>query len=254
MIKDKNIIALDFAGKKLKKLPASIGALSNLEHLNLWDNNLIKLPNTIESLLNLQYLYLDWNKFENLPNIQWDKLKSLKKLSYTNNSKVIEFPQSLFRLIKKNFIQKYIDEGVIFNEAPVLGLLEVLTGMKLKKLIKKEKISRLYACDYKINLNGNIIGIYLYGYHSFQINIVPEYLSSLKFLEELTLRDQNIEHIPEFIKNITTLKHLDLRRNNIEIIPESILELKLLEFLDIGENKIKEIPKSIRCSNIDLWL
>ncbi|MFX0103868.1 MAG: leucine-rich repeat domain-containing protein [Candidatus Hodarchaeota archaeon] len=253
MVKNKTIIALDFAGKKLKRLPGSIGNLSNLEYLNLWDNNLTTLPKTIESLNNLQFLYLDWNKFRNMPNLQWDKLKSLKKLSYTNNSQISEFPNSLFKLIKKNFIQKYINEGVLSDDAPILGLLEILTGMKLKKLIKKEKISSLYACNYKINLNGNISGIYLYGYHSFQINVIPNCISSLKFLEELVLRDQNINSIPEFIKDINTLKLLDLRRNNIEIIPESLLEIKSLEFLDLGENKIKELPKSVKVSHIDLW-
>ncbi len=254
IIKGKIIIALDFASKKIKKLPASVGALLNLEHLNLWDNELTSLPKSIEFLSNLKFLYLDWNKFENIPNLQWDRLKSLEKLSYTNNSPIKEVPNSFFKLIKQNFTHKYIHEGVLKDEAPILGLLEVLTGMKLNKIQKKEKISKLYACGYRINTEGNIIGIYLYGYHSFQINFIPKQLCSLKFLEELILRDQNIRIIPDSIKNLNALKHLDLKRNGIAFIPESIIELKSLKFLDLGENKIKELPKSIKLSNIELWL
>ena len=254
IIKGKIIIALDFASKKIKKLPASVGALLNLEHLNLWDNELTSLPKSIEFLSNLKFLYLDWNKFENIPNLQWDRLKSLEKLSYTNNSPIKEVPNAFFKLIKQNFTHKYIHEGVLKDEAPILGLLEVLTGMKLNKIQKKEKISKLYACGYRINTEGNIIGIYLYGYHSFQINFIPKQLCSLKFLEELILRDQNIRIIPDSIKNLNALKHLDLKRNRIAFIPESIIELKSLKFLDLGENKIKELPKSIKLSNIELWL
>lgn len=252
--RDRHIISLDFAGRKLVELPASIGDLSNLEYLNLWDNNLTNLPDSIECLSALKYLYLDWNNFEKFPNIQWSKLKSLRKLSYTNNSKLNRLPYSLFRLIKKNFIKKYIDEGITPEEAPVLGLLELLTGMKLKKLLRKKDISSLYACDYIVNLNGNITGIYLYGYHSFQINLIPEQLRISKFIEELVLRDQNIDVIPEFIKNLKSLKCLDLMRNNIKVIPEFLGELLSLEVLDLGENNIQEIPDAIKNSNIDLWI
>ena len=252
--KDKNIVALDFAGRKLKNLPNSIGALSFLKHLNLWDNYLITLPKSVKSLSSLQYLYLDWNKFKIIPNIQWDTFKLLEKLSLTNNAGVNKIPDSLLKLIKQNFTKKYTDEGVIMDEAPVLGLLEILTGMKLNKIQKKKKISKLYACGYRLNTEGNIIGIYLYGYYSFQINFIPKKICSLKFLKELILRDQNIRIIPDSIKNLNALKHLDLRRNSIKYIPKSLIELKSLEFLDLGENKIKELPKSIKLSNIELWL
>ncbi len=253
IIKCKSIIALDFVSKKLEKLPVSVGALSNLEHLNLWDNELTSLPKSIENLSNLKFLYLDWNKFENIPNIQWNRLISLEKLSYTNNSPIKQVPKSFLKLIKQNFIDNYINEGVLPYEAPILGFLEVLIGMKLRKIQKKEQQSKLYACEYRLNTDGNIIGIYLYGYHSFQINHIPELLCLLKNLEELILRDQNIIKIPVFIKNLSTLKHLDLVRNKIEFIPESIKELKSLEFLDLGENRIKTIPEFIKKSRIDLW-
>ncbi|MFW9999887.1 MAG: leucine-rich repeat domain-containing protein [Candidatus Hodarchaeota archaeon] len=252
--KNKHITALDFAGKKLIKLPSSIGALSHLEHLNLWDNSLTTIPDSIESLSALKYLYLDWNNFEKFPDIQWDKLKSLERLSYTNNTLMEEIPKSFFKLIRQNFADKYINEGVIFNEAPILGFLEVLTGIKLNKVKKKEKKFKLYACEYKLNADGNIVGIYLYGYHSFQINYIPKQLCFLKNLEELVLRDQNITKIPIYIKDLLALKHLDLRRNNVKFIPKSIKELEFLEFLDLGENKIRAIPEFIKDSGLNLWV
>ncbi|MFX1303725.1 MAG: leucine-rich repeat domain-containing protein [Promethearchaeota archaeon] len=252
--KDKHIVALDFVGRKLMNLPFSIGALSFLKHLNLWDNYLTTLPRSVESLSNLQFLYLDWNKFKIIPDIQWDKFKLLEKLSLTNNPGIKKIPDSLLKLIKQNFVKKYRNEGVVTDEAPVLGLLEILTGMKLDKIQKKDKISKLYACGYRLNTEGSIIGIYLYGYYSFQINFIPLQICSLKYLKELILRDQNIRIIPDSIKKLNALKRLDLRRNSIKFIPECLIELKSLEFLDLGENKIKELPESIKLSNIELWL
>lgn len=254
VINNRHVIALDLVGRKLKKLPSSISSLTFLQHLNLWDNDLMTLPTPIESLLELKALYLDWNKFITLPDLQWKKLKSLEKLSITNNFELNSIPKSLFSLVKNNFASKYEDEGVNSEEAPTLGLLEILTGMKLKRLKINEKGSNLYACDYRINEEGKVIGIYLHGYHSFQISFIPKQICLLKHLEELVLRDQNIQEIPNFIKKCKYLRHLDLMRNQIESVPNFLSELKSLKSLDLGENKIQEIPSYIKSSGIDIWL
>ncbi|MFX1311529.1 MAG: leucine-rich repeat domain-containing protein [Promethearchaeota archaeon] len=253
VIKNNHVTALDFVGQKLKHIPNSIGSVSKLQYLNLWDNNLTTLPKSIERLSNLKYLFLDWNKFIKFPTLRWDKLISLEKLSITNNFKLKKFPDSLFSLIKQNFINKYVNEGVVLNEAIVLGLLEILTGMKLRKLTNN-KIPKLYACDYRISSDGHITGIYLYGYHSFQINLIPKQICKLEQLEELILRDQNIENIPECIINLKSLKRLDLLQNDIRYIPNYFKELHGLELLDLGENKIRKIPESLKLLKLDIWL
>lgn len=254
VINNRHVTALDLVGRKLKKLPPSISFLTFLQHLNLWDNDLMTLPPPFESLLELKALYLDWNKFITLPDLQWKKLKSLEKLSITNNFELNSIPKSLFSLVKNNFASKYKNEGVNSEEAPALGLLEILTGMKLKRLTINENRSNLYACNYRINEEGKVLGIYLYGYHSFQITFIPEQICLLKHLEELVLRDQNIQAIPDFIKKYKSLRHLDLMRNQIEFVPNFLSELKSLKSLDLGENKIQEIPTSIKSSGIDIWL
>ncbi len=253
IISKNHVTALDFAGQKLKKIPDSIGSVSKLQYLNLWDNNLTTLPKSIELLSNLKYLFLDWNRFTKFPDLRWDKLISLEKMSITNNFKLREFPNSLFLLIKQNLIKKYINEGVHSNDAFVLGLLEILTGMKLRKLTKN-KLPRLYTCSYKVDLDGHIIGIYLYGYHSFQINLIPIQICRLKHLEELILRGQNIQIIPECIKSLKSLKHLDLFQNDIRFVPDYLKELHALELLDLGENKIREIPESLTQLKLEFWV
>ena len=252
--KNGHIISLDLAGQKLTTVPESIGTLSKLEHLNLWNNNLISLPESIESLNKLKSLYLDWNNFSDLPEIKWEKLKILEKLNLNNNIMINKLPDSLFRLAKRNFSKKYVNEDVIVSEAPVLGLLEFFTGMKLKKSKIDDSIYPHYACNYKINEKGNIIGIYLYGYPIFQTCIFPKQLCYLEFLEELILRDQNIKQIPDLIGEIKSLKRLDLMRNRIKIIPKSMKKLDNLETFDISENDIQRVPEFLKENNIDLWI
>jgi len=253
-IERNRIKSLELAGWKIKKLPSSIGSLTELNHLNLWDNSLISLPRSIEKLQKLKYLYLDWNKFTKFPDLDWKKLKNLEKLSLTNNYNIEDIPKSLFLLIKQNISKKYINEGANLNDASTLGVIEVLTGQKLEKIHITEKINKLYACNYRLNKNGHIVGIYLYGYHSFQINIIPKQIFFLKYLEELTLREQNIKVIPESIEKLKFLKKIDLMNNKIEEIPRSINALDKLEFLDLEGNLIANKPELRRSSEIDLWL
>jgi len=248
-----HITALDFAGQKLKEIPDSVGSLLDLQYLNLWDNNLTTLPTSIELLSKLKFLFLDWNRFCKFPDLRWDKLISLEKLSITNNFELNKFPNSLILLIKQNFIKKYVNEGVNLSEALILGLLEILTGMKLRKL-PNSTLPKLYACDYKIDLNGHITGIYVYGYHNFQINFIPQQIYKLKYLEELVLREQNIKIIPESITSLKSLKHLDLSQNNINTIPDFFKKLTTLEMLDLGENNIRKIPDFLKLLKLELWV
>ncbi|MFX0041649.1 MAG: hypothetical protein ACFE8L_01940 [Candidatus Hodarchaeota archaeon] len=249
-----HVLALDLAGQKLGAIPESIGSLSHLENLNLWNNNLTSLPESIESLIKLKSLYLDWNNFSILPEIKWERLKALEKLNLNNNVMINNVPDSLFRLAKRNFSKKYVKEGTITTDASVLGLLEFFTGMKLKKTKLDDQIYTHYACNYKINETGHIIGIYLYGYPIFQTCIFPKQICYLEFLEELILRDQNIKQIPDVIYELKSLKRLDLMKNQIKIIPKSMKKLDNLETFDISENDIRRIPEFLKENNIDLWI
>ncbi|MFX1315006.1 MAG: hypothetical protein ACFE9T_04025, partial [Promethearchaeota archaeon] len=249
-----HIQALDLAGQRIKSIPQSVGLLSKLEHLNLWNNNLISLPESIEALSKLKSLFLDWNNFKIIPEIKWERLKSLTKLNLNNNVMLEKVPDSLFKLAKQNFSRKYIKEGVIASEAPILGLLEFFTGMNLKKSELDDHIYTHYACNYKIDLKGHIIGIYLYGYPIFQTCFFPKQICFLRSLKELILRDQNIRQIPKAIGKLESLKKLDLMRNRIKYVPETVKQLDSLEYLDISENNIQKFPEFLKEKGIDLWI
>jgi len=77
----KKIEILNLSQKKIKKLPDSIGYLTNLKELAIDNNNLTEIPNSIGNLVNLKKLTLHVNKLTVLPDTFLD-LKKLEALSY----------------------------------------------------------------------------------------------------------------------------------------------------------------------------
>ena len=85
---DPHITELKFTGYHFdtlpNTLPDSIGNLTNLIKLNLYDNRLTTLPDTIGNLTNLTTLDLDYNYFTEFPS-QIGKLTNLVELNINNN-------------------------------------------------------------------------------------------------------------------------------------------------------------------------
>lgn len=244
--KNGHIQALNLSNWEISKLPDSIGNLIELNHLILKDNNLKKIPESISLLKNLETLELGNCQITSLPD-SFSNLKKLKKLTIERNFKLNSIPNAIIKLAKDNIGQKYINKFMKPDEAFVLAVLEMLYGRELEILNNNESmINRDKAWHYKINENNRIIGIYLFNKFIQYLNIFPEQICSLKYLEELWLPNNALKSIPESIGELINLKSLNLRNNKIEIIPESIKKLKKLDNLKLADNRIKEIPEWVK--------
>lgn len=241
-IKNKHIVALNLSNWGLNIIPESISSLSKLKHLILKNNNIETLPQSIGLLHGLRTLDLSKCKITTLPD-SLINLHMLKKLSLNRNHKLEVIPQSIIFIAKKYFSKKYIWEGVTSSDAFVLGLLEILTGLKLKRLRDDELILyRKKARHYKINNNGKVTGIYLFHSQLSNLTLIPEQLCSLECLQDLELPNNDIKVIPKSIQKLTMLKRLNLRNNIIEEIPESLNDLKNLNCLKLSGNRIEKPP------------
>ena len=214
VVRDYHIRALDLSRWEFDEIPESIRFLSELQYLNLSNLELKSLPGAID-LSNLKYVNLNGNKITKPPN--W----------------LLEFS-------KKQNSKKYLNEGVISSDSNALALLEVFLGEKLEKVEQNNDVIQWNtALNYKINDNGNVVGIYIKN-ESSKIGIFPEQICTLKFLEELELPDSSIKHLPECIGNLSSLRYLNLYDNRIKSIPETINNLRRLEYLDLDDNDISE--------------
>jgi len=215
VVRDYHIQALDLSRWEFNEIPESIGFLSELQYLNLSNLKLKSLPGSIKELSNLKYLNLNGNNITNSPN--W-----------------------LFEFSSKQISKKYLNEGVISSDANILALLEVFLGEKLEKVEQNNDVTQWdLALNYKLNENGNVIGIYIKN-ESHKIGIFPEQICTLEFLEELELPESSIEHLPGCVGNLRSLRYLNLYCNRIKFVPESINNLRNLKYLDLDDNDISE--------------
>ena len=248
LLKNLKYLALNY--NSLKYLPRTIRNLENLKYLSLYHNNFKKIPNSIFFLKNLRILKLEENNLNSLPH--WiGSLNRLRHLAlWNNNIKLI--PKSLFELAKRKQAKKYIIKGVNEDEAPILGLLELLSGFRLQKIEKNvdiyhsEKYDPLhFMYHYKINELCYLTHIYLY-FREPYLGVFPQQICSLNYLEELHLSNHFIKFIPECIGNLTSLKVLNLMCNEIESLPESMKKLRNLERVSFYDNPLKEIPDFLK--------
>ncbi len=215
VVRDYHFLALDLSRWEFNEIPESIGFLSELQYLNLSNLELKSLPGAIEDLSNLKYLNLNGNKITKSPN--W-----------------------LFEFSRKQNSKKYLNEGVISSEVIELAIIEIFIGEKLQKIEQTTNI--LFwdtALHYKINNDGNILGIYLKN-ENLKLSLFPEQICELKFLEELEIPDSSIQTLPKCIGNLKSLKYFDLYNNRINFIPNTIENLINLEYLDLDDNEMSE--------------
>lgn len=213
--KNRHIHALDLSRWEFKEIPESICLLLELTYLNLSGLRLKSLPQSMVDLLKLDYINLSGNEINKIP--EW-----------------------LLEIARIRISKTYLNEGVISSEVIALAIIEIFIGEKLQKIEQTTNI--LFwdtALHYKINNDGNILGIYLKN-ENLKLSLFPEQICELKFLEELEIPDSSIQTLPKCIGNLKSLKYFDLYNNRINFIPNTIENLINLEYLDLDDNEMSE--------------
>jgi len=78
-----------------------------------------------------------------------------------------------------------------------------------------------------------------------QLTKLPEGITKLQALQQLSLSSNQITAIPDSLAQLTNLQQLDLGVNQISAIPDSLAQLHSLQQLDLGGNQISAIPDSL---------
>ncbi|XP_008146801.3 leucine-rich repeat-containing protein 69 isoform X1 [Eptesicus fuscus] len=202
--KTTKIITLN--GKKMRKIPSTIGNLPGLKVLNLQNNLISSVCSELSTLTQLTVLNLGNNLLEEVPE-EVKYLTSLTKLHLFGN-RINRFASGVCDGLKN------------------LTLLN-LNNNQLTYIPKE--VSRLESLIY-LSINHN------------QLTSIPRELCFLKNLSELQLNYNQIICIPEEIKFLKRLQKLFLARNNIEVLPEVLCHLINLRILDVAGNVIQIFP------------
>jgi hypothetical protein len=193
-----NLQSLDLSDNELTELPDSISSLTNLQSLDLLNNRLTELPDWISSLINLQSLDLWGNKLTDLPD--WiGSLTNLQSLDISCN-KLTELPDSIGSLTNLQSLDISCNK---LTELPdSIGSLTNLQSLHLRS----NKLTELPDSFYKISSH-----CYIETNSKALLNNLPNNLEYLCF------------------------ENLELPLTNL---PYSLIELKLKE-CGIDTDKIK---------------
>jgi hypothetical protein len=201
-----NIVSLKslYLSSNKLTLPPEIGNLYNLEHLELYDNNLSSIPPEIGNLYNLQQLYLSGNNLTSVP-YEIGNLHNLTSLDLSFND-LTDIPIEICYMNNLQFLW--------------------IMGNKLTHLpVEIESLSSLQDFD----LNNN------------DLTSLPKTIGKLTKLSSLNLNDNKLKNLPAEIgassinaagnqllslpRAITnTGWHIDISYNAIETTDPSIIE------------------------------
>ncbi|XP_038706697.1 probable LRR receptor-like serine/threonine-protein kinase At3g47570 isoform X2 [Tripterygium wilfordii] len=219
------------------QIPESIGALRNLNLLELGDNNLKgTIPPTIGNLRSLQRLQLDNNKIGGSIPEEICNLRNLGELRLSGNRLSGPIPHCIGSL---NRLQElYLSNNSLTSSIPTsLWTLENIIFLDLSNnslggnLSSEMKVSRVLQ---EMDISRNQI-----------TGKIPTILGAFESLSFLDLSKNSLhETIPESLGNLQSLEFLDLSYNNISgLIPKSLESLTHLKHLNLSYNDLSgEIP------------
>jgi len=240
-------------GYNCKRLPENIGNAVHLSELFIEGINLEELPASIGNLHNLDSLYLSENKIRILPN-SIAKLKSIRTLGLSNN-RFNKIPPQVFKL--RYLHNLYLNGNEIAVLDPKISELHYLEYLdfsfnKISQIPENfSKLKNLKFLDLMYNKirqfpkelvnNSNLVDLNLGS------NLIDsiDHLSSMEYLQSITLESNRIYSIPLDISKMQNLKSLNLSYNNIRVLPRELSQIGTLKELNVENNPLVVPPIEI---------
>ncbi len=216
---------------RLTELPESIGQLTQLQSLDLSNNQLTALPKSIGQLTQLRSLVLTNNQLTWLPETI-GQLTQLRSLVLTNN-KLTKLPKSIGRLTQLQSLDLADHQLTKLPES--IGQLTQLQSLELAH-------NQLESLPESI---GQLTHLPLLNFSNSQLTTLPASIGQLTHLQSLDLSNNQLTTLPESIGQLTQLQSLDLSYNQLTKLPESLGQLTQLQTLDLTENQLTALPESL---------
>jgi Leucine-rich repeat (LRR) protein len=238
----------------LAHLPPTIGNLTALKRLDLFQNILVDLPSGIGNLGNLQTLILSRNRLPSLPSTigQLGKLDSL----VLDENRLTALPPDMMQLtnvkvLNVNYnrlcflpdtMKKWLDGRSPGWEYYQTCPLDPGDSLAVRAILDANGLDTVKVGSVCSNTLGRITGL---GLTNKGLTLLPSQISLLTKLTFLWLDANRLSTLPKEIGNCTNLEFLLVSRNNLAELPKEIGRLARLRGLDIGSNLLTSLPDSI---------
>lgn len=232
-------------GKKLGYLPGEFRQLTNLEKLDLSENNIdYWFPIQFTHLASLKYLDVSDNDMIGEIHQALGNLTNLEYISLTKNKLTGNIPASLAKLTNLEYLD--LRSNWLSGEIPrEIGALTRLRHLDLSA----NSFSGAVPAEITQLVNLKVLDL---GWND--LARVPPGLDGLERLDTLGLDLIPLNQIPPEIWNMTRLKFLSLYSTAIKDLPPEIGRLENLKYLTLGRNELKTIPREIGQLKNLVWL
>ncbi|MBD2159465.1 leucine-rich repeat domain-containing protein [Limnothrix sp. FACHB-1083] len=223
--------SLDLSELGLTELPIELFALTHLEELWLYNNQLTSIPEAIAQLQNLQTLWLSNNQLTSLPE-SIAQLQNLQELRLGDNQ-LTSIPEAIAQL--QNLQTLSLNNNQLTSIPEAIAQLQNLQTLSLNNnqlTSIPEAIAQLQNLQ-EIDLDRN------------QLTSIPEAIAQLQNLKILSLDNNQLTSAPEAITQLQNLKILYLSDNQLTSFPEAITQLQKLQILLLNNNQLTSIPEVI---------
>ncbi|KOX75280.1 Protein flightless-1 [Melipona quadrifasciata] len=198
-----NLIALQMRDtqRTLNNIPSSLETLTNLQELDLSQNNLPRVPDALYSLLNLRRLNLSDNQITELSTAieLWTKLETLNIC----RNKLTAIPASLCKIVTLRRL--YLNDNQLDFEGIPSGI-------------------------------GKLSSLQVFSAANNRLEMIPEGLCRCGSLKKLILSSNRLITVPDAIHLLNDLEQLDLRDNPNLVMPPKPMEVRKgsgIEFYNI---------------------
>lgn len=220
-----NLERLDIGNNEFLELPPVVGCLVNLKELWMDSNGLRELPPEIGLLRQLLFLDVSKNNLERLPP-ELECLQSLTDL-YLSNNVLMELLGNIGAL--NNLQTLKVDDNHLVELPDSIGRLT-----KIEELVINH--NELESLPPSIGLLKKLQ--ILYADENF-LEAIPLELGSCISMTILSLRDNRIVRIPDDIGRMPNLQVINLACNRLECLPYTFRKLTSLKALWLSENQSK---------------
>uniref|UniRef100_A0A674JZZ3 Leucine-rich repeat-containing protein 7 n=1 Tax=Terrapene triunguis TaxID=2587831 RepID=A0A674JZZ3_9SAUR len=206
----------------------SMHKLTQLERLDLGNNEFSELPEVLEQIQNLKELWMDNNSLQMLPG----SIGKLKQLVYLDMSKnrieTVDLDVSGCEaledlLLSSNMLQQLPDS---------LGLLKRLTTLKVDD-------NQLTVLP---NAIGNLSLLEEFDCSCNELESLPSTIGYLHSLRTLAVDENFLSELPREIGSCKNVTVMSLRSNKLEFLPDEIGQMQKLRVLNLSDNRLKNLP------------